>query len=299
MKKTLGKVPLIYPLPLAILGVQNTGGTFYTTVSNLSVMGLNPAMIGIMLDEKRHIQKQLSIGVSLSVNMPSTTLIDKADLCATVSSDVFDKSTLFEPNYTMNVPYIDVCPVVLIVEVKEHVAVKKQHIYICEVKKTLVESDLFVDHNIPSMNILDPIIYGLDDKYYQIGKVIGKAHVEGKQLYQTVRKTMAPKPYSFHFKLKICTLKSQGVSYKELSDKYDVYHETIEDWYALYTLFGREGLTKKMANKLAKTEFTEEEKQDMVEKIISGEKTYRELCLEQMVSLSRLRNWVKKARKQS
>ncbi|MFH5880973.1 MAG: flavin reductase [Candidatus Izemoplasmataceae bacterium] len=299
MKKSIPKIPLIYPLPLTILGVSNSGGTFYTTVSNLSVMGTTPPMISIMLDEKKHMQKQLEVGVRVSINIPSTTSIDKADLCATVSSDDFDKSILFDTQYALNTPYIEDFPVALIVEIIEHVHVKRHHLYICEVKKTLVEESLFVDQNIPSMNILDPIIYGLDEKYYQIGKVIGKAALEGKALYQNIRKTMPPKPYSFHFKYKLCLLKEAGHSYKDLSEEFDVYHETIEDWYALYTLFGREGLTKKMSNKLASTKFTDEEKNRMVQLIVSGKKTYRQVCDENLVSLSRLKNWVKKYRKES
>ncbi len=297
LKKKINKMPLIYPLPIALLGVENDATIVYTTVSNVAIMAESPPMIGVMVGSTRAIRKHLSVGQRISLNFPSTLLIDKADLCAHVSTDEFDKSSLFDSKYSLKTPYIDECPVVLIAEIIDHTPMPKQHFYTCVVKRTLIDEHLSVDENIPSMNILDPIIYGLDGKYYQVGKVMGKASLEGKQLYQNLRKKLGPKPYSYHFKHKICKLKEAGWTYKDLSDTYHVYHETIEDWYALYSLFGKAGLTKKMANKLAETQFTLEEKRQIAGEIMAGEKTYREQCMMHFVSLSRLKNWVKKARR--
>ena len=297
LKKEIKKVPLIYPLPIALLGVENNENIYYTTVSNVSIMAESPPIIGVMVASTRVIRKHLEVGQRISLNFPSTLMIDKADLCAHVSNDEFDKSTLFNTKFVLKAPYIDECPVVLIAEIIDHTPMQRQHFYTCSIKRTLIDEHLSVDENIPSMNILDPIIYGLDGKYYQIGKVIGKASLEGKLLYRNVRKKLGPQPYSFHFKHKLCRLKEEGWTYKDLAEKYNVYHETIEDWYALYSMYGKEGLTKKMANKLAGSRFTIEEKRQIAEAIIAGERTYREQCLEHSVSLSRLKNWVKKARR--
>ncbi len=296
MKKMLRKIPLVYPLPIALLGTKHEDKVLYTTVRNLSIMGENPPLIGVMLDRQKHVLSHLAVGATISINYPSTTMIDKADLCANVSGDNFDKSSLFESTFLIDTPYIDECPAVIIAEIIDYVTVKKQHLFVCQVRRTLIEESLFVDQNIPSMNILDPIIYGLDEKYYKIGSVIGKASLEGKKLYQEVKKKLAPQPYSFHFKYKLCKLKASGKSYRKLAKQYDVYHETLEDWYALYTMFGRTGLTKQFATTLAKTRFTDEEKANIVAQIKSGTLTYREACQEYMVSLSRLKNWVKKSR---
>ncbi len=296
MKKAIPRVPLVYPLPIALIGTGTKAKIHYTTVRNLSVMGEDPPLVGIMLDKSRHIFSKLEVGQLISINMPTTMMIDKADLCASVPGDEFDKSSLFESNTMLETPYIEECPVVLIGELIDEVQIKKHQLFVCEIRRTLIDEALFVDKNIPSMNILDPIIYGLDKKYYKIGGVIGKENNEGKMLYRSIRKTMAPKPYSFHFKLKLCQLKDEGKSYKQLAERYNVYHETIEDWYALYTMFGRDGLTKKFANKLASTRFTKEEKRKIAQQIMTNEKTYREACQAYTVSLSRLKNWVKKYR---
>ncbi|TVP94715.1 MAG: hypothetical protein EA374_05745 [Acholeplasmatales bacterium] len=298
MKTSIAAVPLIYPLPMAIVGVENNTGTFFATIQNLTIISREPAVFAMVIGSKRHMHRHLEIGTRFSLNMPTTTMIDKADLCASISSDTFDKAKLFDTAHVKGVPVIEACPVVLLAEVTDMTTMHDHTFYICAVKDTLLEERLPIDGHIPSLNVLDPILYGLDDKYYTVGRVIGKASKEGQSLYQSVRKTMAPQPYSFHFKYKICKLKNQGVSYKDLSDTFNVYHETIEDWYTLYTLFGRNGLTKKMANRLAASRFTKAEKAEMVRQIMQGEKTYRDVCGENMVSLSRLKNWVKKARKE-
>ena len=299
MKTSIATVPLIYPLPMAIVGVKNTKGTFFSTIRNLNVISHDPAVFGMVVAVERHLNQQLNVGAQFSLNMPTTTMIDKADLCANVSSEAFDKSSLFDTVEVKGIPVIEACPVVLLAEVTDTLRIEAQTFFVCKVQETLLDERLPIDGHIPSLNILDPILYGLDDKYYTVGRVIGKSTKEGESLYRHVRKTMAPQPYSFHFKYKICKLKHQGVSYKDLSDTFNVYHETIEDWYTLYTLFGRNGLTKKMADKLAGTRFTKAQKAEMVRQIIAGEKTYRDVCGEQMVSLSRLKNWVKKARKKA
>ncbi len=296
MKKVLPKTSLVYPLPIALLGVQHEGKVYYTTVTNLSIMGEEPPVISVMIERHRAIMKRLEIGSIISINYPDTTMIDKADLCASVSGNEFDKSTLFNTEHLLEAPYIDECPVVLVAEIIDIVAIKRQKVFVCDVRRTLIDEKIAVDRNIPSMNILDPIIYGRDGKYYKIGGVIGKTGLEGRALYQDIKKHMAPKPYSFHFKLKVCEEKEAGKSYRKLAQEYDVYHETIEDWYALYSMFGREGLTKAFAKKLASTRFTRREKADIVDKIRRGEMTYREACQLHTVSLSRLRNWMKKSR---
>lgn len=300
MKKAIKKMPLVYPLPITLLGTLKEGQVFYTTVSNVLIMEEQPPVVGIMLETKHAITETITTGSMLSINYPSTTMIAQADLCANVSTHAFDKSSMFDTKYWLETPYIDECPAALIVEVESIKDITRHHKLIqCLVRRTLLEETIMVDDHIPSLNILDPLIYGQDDTYYKVGKVIGKVSSEGKKLYHKLRKTVAPEPYSFYFKLNICQLKDEGKSYRYLADKYDVYHETIEDWYALYSLFGREGLTKKFSHKLATSSYSQEEKHSIAKKIINHDTTYREACKTYMVSLSRLKNWVKKERKRN
>ena len=109
-------------------------------------------------------------------------------------------------------------------------------------------------------------------------------------------RTKKNEAYHFNFKYKICRLKEQGMTYQDLAAQYGVYHETIKDWYLLYKVFGREGLTKKKAKELASNRIPKEKKQVLARNIIDGVKTYRQILEQENVSLSRIRNWVKKER---
>ncbi len=133
---------------------------------------------------------------------------------------------------------------------------------------------------------INPLFQSDDGFYYKLSRHAG---IPG-----TAKKNQ---PYTYAFKLKLCRLKAEGVAYKDLAQSYGVYHETIKDWYALYKTFGKEGLTKKKAKELAKTKVSEEDKRRLARAIMNGEKTYRKVCLEENVSLSRLHNWVKKERR--
>jgi len=104
-------------------------------------------------------------------------------------------------------------------------------------------------------------------------------------------------PYHFNFKYKICRMKEKGATYKYLSKEFGVYHETIKDWYTLYQLFGREGLTRSKAKELAASKFARDKKRTIARDIIEGRRSYRDIVREETVSLSRVRNWVKKERR--
>jgi|GEM_PF-1973888 len=299
MKKAIQKVPLIYPLPVTILGVEDENGIMYTAIKNVTVMGKTPPQIGVLIDEENPTQNTFKEGLRFSLSFPPTPLIDKVDLCGSYKAlEKINTQELFESSYEKStIPYLKDAPVVLLCKVDKVVENKKKLFIIADVQRTLVEENVFVDDSVPSLIILDPIIYGADDKYYTIGQVIGRADSEGKDLYRSLKKLQKPHPYSFYFKLKMCQMKDRGSSYTELAKNYGVYHETIEDWYILYSIFGREGLSKKMSNKLASTSFSEGKKREIVRDIIERKKTYRESVAQYLVSLSRLRNWVKKERR--
>ncbi len=131
----------------------------------------------------------------------------------------------------------------------------------------------------------NPFFEGEDGYYYKLSRHVGIPGQAKKN-----------RPYTYNFKLKLCRLKAEGVAYKDLAQSYGVYHETIKDWYALYKTFGKEGLTKKKSRELAKTRVPSEKKRRLAKEIMEGKKTYRQVCKEENVSLSRLHNWVKKER---
>lgn len=159
-------------------------------------------------------------------------------------------------------------------------------------------------------NLQEKKVFGLKILDFHLKKNPNSIHetcglLEDNESYYTItwhrKKSETPaknEPYHFNFKYKICRYKDQGWSYLELADAYDVYHETIKDWYILYQVYGREGLTKKKAKELSISKFSKEEKRALAYDVINHRRSYRQIMKEEGVSLSRLRSWVKKTRRQ-
>lgn len=124
-----------------------------------------------------------------------------------------------------------------------------------------------------------------------------KSFYRSNFLEKKTKKALKNSPYHFNFKYKICREKAAGKTYKGLEEEYGVYHETIKDWYLLYRIFGKDGLTRKKAQELANTKFTKDRKQALALMVINGKKTFKDVVAEERVSLSRIRNWVKQERK--
>ncbi len=299
MKKTIDKQALIYPTPIVIVGVLQDDTPYYFATTNVSIMSHKPALVGMVIEPNQPLSEVFTLNSRFSINMPSTTWIDRVDLAFNWQNlSNLEQPNLFETaTQKTTVPYVLDAKVALIVKISQVIDLGKRKLVIADVQKTIVDDSIFIDNVNPSLNILDPIIYGIDNKYYAMGRVLGSVQKESEKLYQNLRKNQKPKPYNYYFKLKICELKASGSTYKELADQFDVYSETIEDWYMLYRIFGPVGLTRKMAIKLANTTFTEDEQVALAQQVITREATYKSLIEKHHVSLSRLRNWVKKARK--
>ncbi len=299
MKKTIDKQALIYPKPIVIVGILQNDSPCYFATTSVSIISHKPALIAMVIEPNQPFSQAFTMDSRFSINLPSSTWIDRVDLALNWQSlNHLDQPNLFETTtQKTTVPYIVDAKVALIVKISNVTDIGKRKLLIADVQKTIVDDSIFIDNVNPSLNILDPIIYGIDNKYYAIGQVLGSRQKESEKLYQNLRKHQKPKPYNYYFKLKICQLKEVGSTYKELAEQFDVYSETIEDWYMLYRIFGSAGLTRKMAIKLANTPFTETEQVALAQQIIARKATYKSLIETHYVSLSRLRNWVKKARR--
>ncbi len=155
------------------------------------------------------------------------------------------------------------------------------------------------NHKVYGLNLKESHI---NDKTSKIADTIGLLEDEDNYYNITWHKSKHKRafknePYHYKFKYKICELKSKGWSYKELADKFDIYHETIEEWYTLYRVFGKEGLTKTKAKELSVSKFTKPQKKALAKEIINQTRTYRQIMEDEGVSMSRLRYWVKQARR--
>jgi flavin reductase (DIM6/NTAB) family NADH-FMN oxidoreductase RutF len=189
-KKHLGPVPLIYPVPIALVGVRTDGQPNVTEVGDVGIMGIKPPYVFVSLGEKSHSRLGISQTGQYSLNFPTTAMIDRADFCGSASGRRVDKASLFtlfyDPDGLPDLPLIEDCPVNLACEVVEHVTLQHRNIFIGKVIQTYVNEDCFVEkdgkQHLANLTVLDPLIYALDNRYYSIGQPIGVGYQEGKSI---------------------------------------------------------------------------------------------------------------------
>ena len=184
-KVKLGAVPLVYPIPIVLVGATVDGVANFTEVGDCAVMGINPALVTISLSATHHTTEGINATGAFSINFPSTQMLSLADYCGMVSGRDVNKEALFAtfPGETTDTPLIQNCPVGLECQVIDVVQVKHRRLFIAEVIECYVSSQ-FVENvagkqRVADLTKLDPILYALDNRYYSIGDIIGTGYNEG------------------------------------------------------------------------------------------------------------------------
>jgi flavin reductase (DIM6/NTAB) family NADH-FMN oxidoreductase RutF len=188
MKVKLGTIPLIYPIPIVLAGAQVDGKPNYATIGDCGLMGINPPLVYISLHENHHTTTGVIAHQAFSINLPSTDMLAVTDYCGIVSGRDVDKSALFESFYgdLHTVPMIETCPVNLECEVVHAFQIEHRYVFVGKVVQVHIDEAFVSEQDgrkrVADMTRLDPIIYGLDNRYYRIGEQIGVGYREGKVL---------------------------------------------------------------------------------------------------------------------
>jgi flavin reductase (DIM6/NTAB) family NADH-FMN oxidoreductase RutF len=194
MKRSLETLPLIYPIPIVLVGAWVDGRANFATIGDCAIMGLTPALVVISLGDMCHTLRGVLEADAFSINLPSTGLLAEADACGIASGAMVDKSEWFTVSRgeRTKVPCIEECPVNLECRVVDRVDYAHRRIFVAEVVLTHVEASLLTDEDplqLAAMIDFDPIIYGLDNRYYRIGGSIGTGYAEGRELAAMTRRT--------------------------------------------------------------------------------------------------------------
>ena len=187
-KIKFGKVPLIYPIPIVLVGALVNNKPNFETIGDVGIMGIKPPIVYISSGQDHYTNIGILEHSHFSINFPSTKLLIKTDYCGTVSGRDIDKSELFDVFYgEVNVaPMIRECPVNIECKVIKEFFHLHRQIFVGEVVQTYVNEECIEEsegrRRIVDMTRLDPIIYALDNKYYKIGNVIGTGYKEAEKI---------------------------------------------------------------------------------------------------------------------
>jgi flavin reductase (DIM6/NTAB) family NADH-FMN oxidoreductase RutF len=186
MKTQLGAFPLLYPIPIVLVGATVEGRANFATLGQCGLMGVNPALVYVSSHRNHHTNQGILEHSTFSLNLPHTGMLALTDYCGTVSGLEVDKGALFDVFYGElgSAPMIRECPVNLECQAIEEFSVEHRQIFVGRVVQAYVDEGLVEERDgqrvIAGLGQLDPIIYALDNRYYRIGEPIGVGYQEGK-----------------------------------------------------------------------------------------------------------------------
>ena len=189
-KQKLGPVPLVYPIPIALVGAMVDDHPNFTEVGDVGIMGIKPPYIFVYLGEKSHSKRGIAETGQFSLNFPDTKLMAEADYCGVASGKTVNKADLFTLFYDEegfpDLPLIEECPVNLACQVLKHFTLQHRNVFVGKVVQTYVREDCLVQkgehRTLADLTVLDPLIYALDNRYYRIGQPIGTGYQESKKV---------------------------------------------------------------------------------------------------------------------
>jgi flavin reductase (DIM6/NTAB) family NADH-FMN oxidoreductase RutF len=188
MKVKIGRIPYIYPVPIALVGAEVHGKPNYETVGDVGLMGIKPPLVYVSSGRDHYTNQGILENGTFSINLPNTDLLALTDYCGIVTGWEVDKGALFETFYGElgTAPMIEACPVNIECRVIQEFSIQHRQVFVAEVVQTYMNDEFVAEKDgrkkIADLTHLDPILYALDNRYYCIGEPIGVGYQEAKQV---------------------------------------------------------------------------------------------------------------------
>lgn len=181
MKKKLGKVNGLYPMPTVLVGTLVKGKPNFVTVAHVGIVAMQG--ISVCLNKARFSSVGIREQKAFSVNIPSLELVKDTDYCGLVSGKTMDKSGVFSVFYgkLKTAPMIQECPVTMECRLVQTVEFPTHEVFMGEIEETYCEESVFTDGRI-DVGKLHPLLFVMHDKqYWSLGEPYAQAWSIGKQ----------------------------------------------------------------------------------------------------------------------
>ena len=184
MKKNLGSMLALYPMPVTVVGAMVNGKPNWMLVAHIGIIGHDRVMLSCA---KRHYTNEgiKTTGV-LSINLVDESMLPRADYVGSVSGEKADKSAVF--SFTTGehgAPVIDESPLTLECSVVDNYETETFDNFILKIEATYVEEALVDENDKPDYNKLKPVLFEFPTYcYLKTGDVIGSCLAIGKDIKQ-------------------------------------------------------------------------------------------------------------------
>lgn len=166
MKKNMGSVNVLYPVPIVIIGTEVDGKPNYITIANVGI--IDYTTLSISLGKGHYSNQGIKKFKTLSINIPTEDMVAKTDYMGIVSGLNVDKSMLFENVYgeLTGAPMINEAPLSMECEVVNIIDMPKHDVFFVTPKNTYCSEDVLIDGKI-DLSKVKPILFDLSHKEYR------------------------------------------------------------------------------------------------------------------------------------
>jgi flavin reductase (DIM6/NTAB) family NADH-FMN oxidoreductase RutF len=170
MKKNLGEVNALYPMPVVLVGTEVEGIINYINIAHVGIIDMNT--ISLSMAKFHHSNKGIKENKTLSINIPSDDMVIEADYVGLVSGSKVDKSQVFESFYgkLKGAPMIKNAPISMECEVVDIIDMPNHDVFLVRPKNTYCEEEILSDGKI-DMAKVKPMFFDMHQKkYWKLGE---------------------------------------------------------------------------------------------------------------------------------
>lgn len=185
-KQKIGAMPMVWPHPTVLVGVDIDGVPDFAAVAWTGVAASNPPQVTIALQPHRYSLKGIYQNRTFSVNVPSAAQVKETDYCGLVSGKDADKVkdcgfTVFYGE-TKGAPLIEQCPINLECTAEHFLDLGSHILIVGKVVEVHVSEDCLTEGR-PDMMKIQPFVFG-PGRYHRVGEAFADAFNAGKSIQQ-------------------------------------------------------------------------------------------------------------------
>jgi flavin reductase (DIM6/NTAB) family NADH-FMN oxidoreductase RutF len=176
-------------MPMVLVGSRKEGRANFMAVAWVSRVNASPNVMCVAIGNKFTAEGILE-NKEFSINIPSVDLMPQTDLMGIVSGRDYDKSKEFDIFYgaLKNAPMICECPVMMECRLVKSVRLEVDTLFMGEVMNVWSE-EKYLTNGAPDITKVSPFCLSMpDNRYWSLGKEIGKAWHEGMKLKDKLQK---------------------------------------------------------------------------------------------------------------
>lgn len=174
MKKDLGSLLALYPMPLVVIGTMVKGKANWVLAGHVGIMGHDHVMVS--LAEAHYTNQGIRETKALSINIVDEDMLAKADYVGCVSGNNTDKSEVFE--YTMGenaAPIIQMSKLSMECTVEDIYRTKGFENFILKIGHTYGEESILTEEGKIDYDKFKPILFEMPGyTYLKTGETAAK-----------------------------------------------------------------------------------------------------------------------------